>query len=1173
MKTKYPSMFGILAIFMLVASLVVPANLASPTPVSADAGICKWDTLEMPNSVLGKYDVYNGSEINKLVVGPNAMLAIVDTSMGAPYYKADIYGPLALAAASYWGILWDFAPYEHLVTAMDTQFTVLPEEVTTPNASVGGHNVWDVAVAPDDANFWAVVTSGATGPATAWVDGPVEVWVTENAGASWDCAGFAAITGATLPTNVIGCIDVSPDYGGKRDIAVGIRTGTAAAAFTIYVVQSRGFASWVLQSVTPTAATADVLALKFSPTYVGDAAMAVVYADTSDTFYDVALRDLDDNDVNEWVFGTPATSVEVTAGVAGTSPTATLILTADLELPSDFSGQSASLRRAYVSTDDTGAGGLSAGIFRMDDTTVYALMDLTGNTTKRVASIAYYGTYASGKLLAGEVLGDDCAATVPTWFTDSPTTCPIPCWYPALKPTTGAAGTIACNGTNQGNAQVAWRPDGVLALVGTGSNTREGGATWYGPLNDTPIPNDESAFAISRNNGETWNQLSLIDTTISYFNDVAPSADCTTIYLASANATGATSCEGFDSVWRTTVNPEVSSPLPPVFPLGFYYERVYCRVTALNCAGAQSNLPLLRLAPDKTNGEIVGWAAQNTKAQAWSPDFGDYWANINPRDTIQDFAFASSTLLYNLSFSGLVQKMPYTGTAWSTAEASVDSGDYGHMIAVMGDNLLVGYDAAATYPGSISFNGGASFGTLFDLLPTSGSAHVAFHPDFASNGTFFLADDAANGTVYRNKYPVSNWADLDMMAVTNQAFGCGGPHPIGQYGLQLATTGANNDYALYSAHNLITDDADTQYTYGGVCRTLWPLWGLPKPGMAWDCLWTGLTAGVEFTLEPWSLKKCGCLTLDTDTKLWALDDAAYAPEWYGIGKSGYLWGFADCMAKTGPALITEDGILIGCDPVSGRAQEVDLRWEQLCVATGYDIEIGKDAAFTIKVIDWVSEAGCTGFLSPESSTSPAAYIPAGGLATLGSGNSQLAASGNLECGHTYYWHAKVRQCATGQIIRSPWSETRSFTIKAGLPVSADYYGLKLLSPDNGCISCAVSPVSFSWSPFKDTLKYKFVLAKDAAMTDVLAEAEVPTTAYEYEGTLDYSTNYFWRVMCVEPAPSDWSATFSFQTEAAPTTPEAPPEAPATPLWVWIVIAIGAILVIVTLVLIFKTRRV
>jgi hypothetical protein len=187
--------------------------------------------------------------------------------------------------------------------------------------------------------------------------------------------------------------------------------------------------------------------------------------------------------------------------------------------------------------------------------------------------------------------------------------------------------------------------------------------------------------------------------------------------------------------------------------------------------------------------------------------------------------------------------------------------------------------------------------------------------------------------------------------------------------------------------------------------------------------------------------------------------------------------------------------------------------------------------------------------------------------------SAIAFYGNLECGHTYFWRVKVRRCATTQMIRSPWSEIRSFTVKAGLPVTTPYYGPQLLAPNNGCLGCPVQPVSFSWSPFKETTKYKFVLASDAAMTQIVKEAEVTTTAFEYDGALDYSTNYFWRIMSLEPAPSDWSATFSFQTEAKPAVAEGPAPTPPTPLWVWVVIAIGAILVIVTLVLIFKTRRV
>ena len=99
-------------------------------------------------------------------------------------------------------------------------------------------------------------------------------------------------------------------------------------------------------------------------------------------------------------------------------------------------------------------------------------MDTTATAQKAIYSIAYFGTYASGKLLAGERMGFPCTATVPTWFTDSPTTCPIPCWYPALKPTTGAATRANVQPAYQdgyGAAIVGWNADGSLGLVSTGS--------------------------------------------------------------------------------------------------------------------------------------------------------------------------------------------------------------------------------------------------------------------------------------------------------------------------------------------------------------------------------------------------------------------------------------------------------------------------------------------------------------------------------------------------------------------------------------------------------------------------------------------------------------------------------------------------------------------------------
>jgi hypothetical protein len=1213
MKTKYPRFFGLLAAVLLVASFVVPVSLMNPAPV--EAGVCKWDTTMTPGYLPLKNDIGLYAPHDMVVGGDGATVLIA-----ARYALPDLLPTVPAGGVVYSALFWT---NNGGISFSGTKYTSFADAfwtlngIATPAPLTRWPNVYLAAIAPDNPNFWAIVTDRNQGD-VALTYTPQEVWVTTNAGGKWECTQIGATLLAAGET--IRTIDISVDYGGKRDIAIGTVDG--AGGGDVYTVPSTGFAGWKAQ----TFALGDFYAVKFSPTYPSDASLAVVYAESTTatggaTWYNISQRDIDQNIHLAWALA--AVEVKDSTWDPGDSPGIDVLNRADLELPSDFSGQAASLRRAYISLDAyTGSAKTDQrdGIFRIDDTTVYTLMD-TNIVEKSIYSIAYFGTYASGKLLAGERRGSPCTATVPTWFTDSPTTCPVPCWYPALKPTTGAAGLGSmCPAYDDGGALVGWRADGNIAYALTGSYPVKKLDTWY---EDWVVDSgyyglvlyDESAFAISRNNGETWNQIALINTKINNFSDVAPTPDCKTIYLASVNLYDAYGtgyrCGGFDSVWRTSSNTEVVSPYPAL-PVGIFWERVLTRVTSASCNVTQTNHALLRIVPycADPSGQIVAWGVYDTNqiatrgTAAWSPDYGDYWANITVRDPIQDFTFESSTVMYFLSPDGPVQKMPYTGTAWSTTLSSVDPVIYGaHTIAAYPEGkVLVG--AATAYHSTLyavsyagNFNTDNPSFTVQSMAGRTtfyGDVHVAFHPAFKDNNTYFIDDTgAAGGSVYRNSAAAQQrWADTDMMDAANGAIGCPAPIQEPQYGLVLAFTGE----ALYSAGFDASDNTT------GVWRTIGsgsggtgkygPLSGMPKPGIAWDRLTVGLEKAplfVKFTLQPSSLKACGCCTLETDTTLYAIDNAAYNATTHvlwnlpfttipAVTQSGLLWAFTDCVAKKGPALITADKTLIGCDPVSGRAQEVNLCWEQLCVASEYDIEIAKSAEFTIKVLDWVAESTCGG-LRPADITAPCAYIPAGGSFAEDAESdeeamgSAVAFYGQLECGHTYYWRVKVRECATGQDIRSPWSEVRSFTVKAGLPVSTPYYGVQLLAPNNGGLGIPVKPVSFSWSPFKETTKYKFVLAKDAAMTQVVKEADVTTTAFEYDGALDYSTNYFWRVMSVEPAPSDWSATFSFLTEAAPAAAPGPTPAPPTPMWVWVVIALGAILVIVTLVLIFKTRRV
>jgi len=637
---------------------------------------------------------------------------------------------------------------------------------------------------------------------------------------------------------------------------------------------------------------------------------------------------------------------------------------------------------------------------------------------------------------------------------------------------------------------------------------------------------------------------------------------------------------------------------------------------------AESQYAILRQVPgceENTDGQLIFWAAggtniaaggaraqmpaasgfevgPNTRVVFWSPDFGDYWAAINPRLEVQDMELESPTMLYVLSVGGLVQRMPYAGAAWSSTVANGDTLlTAAHTLDVKAEGkVLVGAEAVAagtTFPVSFSGDAAATFtpSVIYGPANSPGRKHELFDPKYADNKIFYTGDDTAavpafppttGGSIWRSTVPPFSAFD-DMLGTPFAAY-----HRNGYFGLVAAYTGD----ALYGAHTSANTAVLGTGFWCAVERTLYRYYGIPKPHIMWDHLdvgtdgW-GITVFPQFTLEPESLKYCGCCTMDSDTVLYAIDNANYScPRFDGRAAvmqdrtTGMLWRYIDCLAKKGPKLTLEDKALIGCDPVSGRNQEINFTWEQLCLAMAYDFEIGKDANFLIKVLDIIgpfTQATLLNTFVPEVPMAPAAYFPAGATIPItAERTSTLATAMNLECGHTYYWHVQVRGDAWGGFVRSPWSETRSFTIKAGLPVTTPYFGPQLLAPNNGCLGCPVKPASFSWSPFKETTEYQFVLSKDANFTQVVKDVKVSnTSAYEFDGTLDYSTNYFWRVMATAPAPSEWSATFSFQTEAqpAPGPEEAGP--PPTPLWVWVVIAIGAILVIVTLVLICKTRRV
>ena len=804
-------------------------------------------------------------------------------------------------------------------------------KLTTVQSNIeNGTLIWDLAIAPDDPNIVAVACADIS------VDPLLQqVWISIDKGNTWENTQWPP-SGIKAGTDLISVVDISRDFG-SREILVGTRDGSGLDTNNLQIMRLDGHCQWKIQCAgsTMSASTArlagDILAAKFSPKFPNDRTIVVIccdgISDHAGTWLATGVHDVEQN-ATLWQEHADHVEIKNVDNNMGSSPRVDEIIIANLGLPSDFSGDDANLRRFYVSTDaiqNSPSVTTNRGVYRIDNKLIRTLMDNTHTLLRRTASIAYFGTCTSGKLLVGDVLGYGNLATVPTWFTDSPTDYPIPCWYPALKPTTGAAGQVVSSFKGDiagyGNAKVVWSPDGTLAYAATGATSL---GPWAAPVTANGavnvattwpagyvnvIPFDESAFGISRNNGETWNQLSLINTLMSKLTDVAPSADGETIYLASVNTNPGS--QGFDSVWRSSSNPAVTAPLPPL-PIGTYWERVLTRATAISCDEAQTDLALLRTVPygEDPTGQIVAWAAQYTKA--WSPDFGEYWEIIVPREIIQDFCFESNTVLYNLTPDGLVQKMPYTGTAWANSLPSSNTHiQNAHTIAVYPEGKILIGAARATnliaYPIAFSPDGAESWIVIPYQLPTKGNVHVAFDPNFKDNNIIYVADDGSvgnNGSVYRQTISAyMKWEDTDIVNPVNGShgtyysasspYGCGG-----YYGLQPALV----PDGLYLAHGIVGPNS-------GVCRTRNRYEGVPKPGLHWECLNTFaqvISKGIQFTIEPSSLKCCGGLIVDMSTILYAIDNNSYANNHNattGFGgmkaarECGMLWVFTDDNLK------------------------------------------------------------------------------------------------------------------------------------------------------------------------------------------------------------------------------------------------------------------------------------
>jgi len=1133
-----------IAVLMTLGLLLAPAMTPQANAADVDA---EWDKVGTPYT--DDWTVAPGSDI---VVGAAIPGGSVVYVVGSGWDDNDI--STGNTTAKLWksedfGVTWD--------DLSDNVWDVVEDEgfnSSNPNVTFNY-----VACGLDDSDFMAVAVVDDNGTATPglpsdYCDDTQAVVISDDGGDNFAWTGDIDDSSAGSVLNRAFDMKISnEDSDGDRNIALG-GTGTKNATCPTglvfrYVtggltgghwVDASAYAGWDDSGDTSLAVTK----VAFAPSWLADNTVLALSHSATNTYLQTGTWG------NTKVWNAPSFPAAVAiTGADGGLWAAYKGAAEGLALPTDYEGRHANTRYAWVYVDNFPGGNETGGvIYRVTNSAVVEVaQQITGNPY--LASISYLGTIDEGKAIAGLLPGEGGCKGVQVYRNDGISDMDICCerWSEACKPPTG-----------EKNAMVAYvAPNKAVAL--TAGNTTD-----Y-------LGFDESAVSFSLDDGDTWNQVGLVDTYINYLSDVAKSPNCNKTWVVSVNYPRG-SCE-CDSVWLK------ADPLPEASEYSGAWIREWCGELKGDDNG-YDQAGLLRLAPEETEEALTVYLVDRGTSTVYydgTEGLGCWETGSSIVDEISDLAVLDEATIYAVGFDAKVAVSDDHGAAASWSSTMDSKVDDGHTIAVLGEgNVLVGgADGKASYSDDdlATFNDGdASFTKLEDGLG-EGNVHVAFDSYFDSNSVVYAAvgqatpNNTAENGIYRWTIGTStSWKDLGACAGAATPYAAQLGYDactevyVGYYGIVLsyaegnpktdATTGGVLYATFYDADNVTT----------GVARCLNPAEDVACGGQSWDYLIESVADTAAFTLEPSSLKICGCLTPDTNAKLWAIDDDEYyysfanrvAKEKSSVGR---LWTYEDCYAKAGPTLLSPaDNVVVDADPCQCWNDAFTLKWDRQCDACSYNLQISYDEDFTEVLVDeWNGKnADCTeNDYDPPSGTNPS-YVVA---------NKAL---GDGSCGTTFYWRVRSADAETGEIIHSPWSEVRSFTVAVG-PMAA----VTLTNPSNGAIGVSVSNIPFTWDAVADATGYEFSLVNAETDAEVVSATAVSGTTYTYTGTLSYDTSYFWTVKAFKDTTAfgDATATFTTGKEGAVPIP------PSTPAWVWVIIAIGALLVIVTLVLIFRTRRV
>jgi len=516
----------------------------------------------------------------------------------------------------------------------------------------------------------------------------------------------------------------------------------------------------------------------------------------------------------------------------------------------------------------------------------------------------------------------------------------------------------------------------------------------------------------------------------------------------------------------------------------------------------------------------------------YTANAGNTWSRRTCNMNVQSIAAPDATTVYvGENAGGATRVAKSTNSGWTfPAALRKSTGNTGLIVdlKVSGSTVLAGGSTGSVRR---SDDGGSTWALVGGgVLPGLAATYVAFDDDYVWAGDGGAAAGAAH--IYRSDSGGAWYALNEPATATNDAY----------------DIDAVNGLALAADGTLYLGDPTAAAVVAGapykspVWRSIAPEATEPTPGLTIEAipgLGSALSVGISLNVVGGDSNVVGIIDTVNDR----------------------VSVYTDTMSKssvTVPELVSPaDGAII----TSGTA--------------GGTINVNFVVSYASQVTTvQVRYANNADFSNPANSNvvAPATATGAVDLAALG-----------FE-GQTVYWKAR----ATAPFL-SGWSDYRTIE----LPVITAVQAPTPMSPGSSAGSTVDVPISpvLNWSAFKLANGYEMQLAKDADMTDFIADmtganALGNVTSWKCTSTLAYSTTYFWRVRAIigtSATYSDWSNTVGFTTMAKPVEPTPPViieptpaptplPTPTTPAYIYAIIAIGAVLVIVVIVLIVRTRR-